>query len=90
MRADLRFLQAAGLTRMRFSARVQKVDSRGFIALRNVYSPVGLTHHVWVKPEQWHGRQPRPGQRVEFTATIQSYWKGDGEEDLCLIGLELV
>jgi hypothetical protein len=75
---------------MRFSARVQQVSPRGEISLFRVYSPIGITHHCWVKKEDWHGPKPRPGAFVEFTASIESYWKGSGKEDLCLTKVEIL
>lgn len=90
MRIDLRSLKAAGIRRARFSARVQQVTPQGNISLFRVYDPVGLTEHCWVKHEDWHGPKPRPGSFVEFCASIESYWKGEGEEDLCLTRVKVV
>jgi hypothetical protein len=90
MRADLCSLKAAGIKRARFSARVQQVTPQGNISLFRVFGPVGFTQHCWVKEEDWHGPKPRPGAHVEFCASIESYWKGAGEEDLCLTRVEVV
>lgn len=90
MRSDLRSLKAAGVTRARFSARVQQVTPQGHISLFSVFDPVGLTEHCWVKHEDWRSPMPRPGSYVEFTASIESYWKGEGEEDLCLTRVKVI
>jgi hypothetical protein len=90
MRADLHSLKAAGVIRARFSARVQQVTPQGDISLFRVYGPVGVTQHCWVKEKDWCGPKPRPGSFVEFTASIESYWKGAGEEDLCLTRVAVV
>jgi hypothetical protein len=90
MRADLHSLIAAGVTRARFSARVQQVTPQGNISLFQVCGPVGETNHCWVKEKEWCGTKPRPGSFVEFTASIESYWKGAGEEDICLTRVKVV
>lgn len=90
MRADLLSLKAAGVTRARFSARVQQVTPQGNISLFQVCGPVGVTRHCWVKAEAWLGPKPRPGTHVEFIASIESYWKGAGEEDLCLTNVGVI
>ena len=90
MRRDLVQLQAAGLKRARFSARVANVTQRGLVILENIFSPVGFVDHVWIKPEQWRGRIPHAGDQVEFLASIGTYYKGSGVEDLELVRLELL
>jgi hypothetical protein len=90
MRRDLARLRAAGLKRARFSARVAKVTREGLIILEDVFSPVGFEDHAWIRPEQWRGRIPNAGDRVEFLASIEPYYKSSGVEDLALVRLEVL
>jgi len=90
MRRDLAKLRAAGLKRARFSARVAKITRKGLIILEDVYLPVGFEDHAWIQPKHWRGKTPQAGERVEFLASIEPYWKGSGVEDLELVRLEVL
>jgi hypothetical protein len=90
MRQDLHDLRAAGVRRARFSARFAFRDHRGCIALEDVVSPTGTTDHVWIRPDDWRGRMPQPGDEVVFTASIRPYYKGAGEQDFGLFCLEVL
>ena len=84
MKKDLEALRNRGVRLSRFRARVDARDRRGAIGLRNVVSPTGITDHAWINPGEWHGPLPRKWQKVEFTAAIRTYYKGNGVEDVGL------
>lgn len=91
MREGLRALRNAGLTRSRFSAKYGGKDRRGFIILNDVVGPTGPAEdHIWIRPGNWHGATPLPGNEVEFVASIEQYWKGAGEEDYGLRRVEVL
>jgi len=91
MRQDLAVLREHGITRARFSARYAGRSALGYYILSDVVTPIGgHMDHVWIKPWQWHGRTPAPGQQVEFMAQIEPYRRGSGEEELGLFRVEVV
>jgi hypothetical protein len=91
MREGLRALRNAGLKRSRFSAKYCGKDRRGFIILNDVLGPTGPAEdHIWIRPENWQGTAPQPGDQVEFVASIEQYWKGAGEEDYGLCRVEVL
>ena len=81
MRTDL-----AGLNRARFSATYCGRGPHGHVILRDVTGPVGpLQEHIWVRPDHWWGRRLHvTGDRVEFIASVEPYWRNDGSQDLGL------
>jgi len=84
VRDDLAQLRAAGQTRARFSARVSKVTERGIVVLEDVFSPIGVSSHAYIRAGQWRGRLPRSGDQVEVLASVEPYFRNDGSQDLGL------
>ena len=91
MRPELAALRKAGITRARFSARYAGRSQRGgYIILSDVETPIGTIEHAWIRPTHWHGPIPAPGDRVEFRAQIEPYFRDDGTTDLGLFRLEVL
>ena len=84
MKRNLQALRDAGIRLARFSARVDARGKTGAIGLRHVISPTGITGHAWVNADEWHGQIPQKWDEVEFTASIRTYYKGNGVEDVGL------
>lgn len=82
MRADLAGLRTG---RAHFSAVYCGRGPRGHVILRNVAGPVGMLQHAWIRPEDWRARRHhRNGDRVEFVASVEPYFRNDGSTDLGL------